>query len=220
MRKIVPLLALVALVAIAAVPASAASPLSAMPVGTSVKYQVATQSSSPDGGQQSSSHVVAFTRTAPAAIAVSIDGAPQGTITLSAGGSPSIPPNLKTALAPFGEIAAYMKGAPQPLAPNASWAANLPVPVNGQTDNVPVVLTVTQMGPGGATVSGSGGNSTEVQPHLRDFPATVSVNATIRFTAAKTIASATRTVTIDVKMGRRDRRSKSFGSSWTMTPVP
>jgi hypothetical protein len=211
--------ALAASIFVAALPALAASPLAALPIGSSVGYHIASQSNSPDSGPQSATHNVSFMRTTPTSTQVTIDGSTAGSITIGTDGGATIPDNLKKPLAPFGEMALYMRGAPKPPSQGAGWAATLPVPIKGHTVNVPITLTVTQLGANGATIAGSGSASTDVQPLLRDFPATVSVSATMHFTAQRTLSSATSTVTIDVKVGRFRDRQKSFGSSWTVTPL-
>ena len=150
--------------------ASAASPLAALPVGKSANYHLTTQNVKPpiDGGASSTDNYIRFTRTAVAAFSVQVDGAPAGQITLNADGTPNVSPALKKALAPFGEIALLMRGAPQPLAPNASWAANVDVPLAGDTDNVATTVAVAQLGASGASIVANGQNFTEVKPVLRE----------------------------------------------------
>jgi hypothetical protein len=201
------------------VSAAAASPLAALPIGSSIKYHITTQSVSQDGSQQNSSHFVRFKRVAESAIQVTLDGAPAGEITIGNGANVQIPPGLQSVLAPFREIALYMRGAPRPLSANASWAATLPVPIKDQTDDVAVVLSVTNFGMSGATVVAKGGNSTDVQPRLRSFPADVSVHASLQFSAGKVLTSASRTVSIDVKVGRFGARQKHGGDTWSVTQV-
>jgi hypothetical protein len=202
-----------------AVAARAASPLAAIPIGSSAKFHLTSQSNTPDSGPQSASHYLNFKHTSQATLQVTVDGAPAGTITLEPDGSIQYPTNLKPLLAPFGEIGLFMRGAPQPLSPHASWSANLPVPVQDETDNVPVTVTVQQIGMGGATIAANGSSNTDVQPGVRKFPTNVNVNGTISFTAARTLSSANSTVAITVKMGRFGARDKHFGNSWTITRV-
>jgi len=199
--------------------ARAASPLASIPIGASAAYNVATQSNSPDSGPHSSSHNVRFIRASATTIHVHLDGAPAGDITVTDGGSVYIPPNLQTVLKPFGEVALYMRGAPGSLSPNSSWAANLPVPISGTTDNVAVVLSVTTINYNGATVVGNGGNTTEVQPGLRAFPTSVSVKTTMQFTPAHTLGSATRGINIVIHTGRFGVREKNASDSWTITRI-
>jgi hypothetical protein len=151
---------------------------------------------------------------------VSVDGAPSETISLGGGGSLAVPPQLKSALGPFAEMAILMRGAPRPISQNASWAANLPVPIESTTDNVTVAMVVTQASNNQATIVGNGSNSTMVRPVFREHPVAVSVKVTIALGAAYTIASAGSQVSIVVHMGALGARDKHFGSSWTIAPVP
>ncbi len=196
--------------------ARAASPLAAIAIGTSVAYHLTVESNSPESGPQSASHFVSFKRISANALQLSVDGAAGGTVTFMSDGTVQYPPALKQLLAPFGAIGLFMRGAPQPLSPGASWAANFPVPIKDQTDNVPLVVSVTQIGPGGATIVANGTNSTTAQPAVRKFPATVSVKATLSFTAAHMLSSANSTVSITVQTGHFGVREKHFGSSWTI----
>jgi len=199
--------------------ARAASPLAAIPIGASAAYHVTTESNSPDSGSHSSSHNVKFIRASATTIHVHLDGAPAGDISVVGGGSVYVPPNLQSVLKPFGEIALYMRGAPTPLSASSSWAANVPVPIEGTTDNVAVVLTVTTIDHNGATVVGNGGNTTEVQPGLREFPTSVSVKTTMQFTPAHTLGSATRGINIVIHTGRFGVREKNASDSWTITRI-
>ncbi len=218
MNKAVSLIIAILAIAALAAPVQAASPLAALTIGSSINYHVTTESNTPENGTQSASHNVAFMRTSPSTIQVSLDGAPAGNITLSGDGNVSVPPNLKNALTPFGEIALYMRGAPRPLSLNASWAATLPVPVKDQTDEVPLVFAVTQLGAGGATITGNGSNAAEVQRLVRSMPANISVTTTMHFSPVRTLSSATRTVSITVKAGRFGPE-KHYGSSWTIASI-
>jgi hypothetical protein len=196
--------------------ASAGSALSSIPIGRTTTYHVTTQAVT-ESGPQSTSHYVKFTHTAPTSFSVSVDGAPGQTISIGPGGL-SAPPQLKNALKPFAEIGLLLRGAPQPASVNASWTANLPVPVEGNTDNVPVTMTVTQASHTHATIVGSGGNSTDVRPGVRQFPTDVSVTSNIGLGPNFTIASATSNVSIVVHVGRLGR-DKKFSSSWTISAV-
>lgn len=203
----------------AASAAYAASPLAAIPIGTSAAYHVTTESTSPDSGSKSSSHNVKFIRASTTTIHVHLDGAPAGDITIESGGSVDVPPSLQDVLKPFGEVATYMRGAPAPLSPSSSWAANLPVPIEGTTDNVAVVLTVTTINYNGSTIVGNGANTAEVRPGLREFPTSVSVKTTMQFTPAHTLGSATRGINIVVHTGRLGVREKNASDSWTITRI-
>jgi hypothetical protein len=208
-------LALALLLTLAA-PASAASPLAAIPVGQSVNYHLTTQSDKPEmqGGQSSASHFIRFTRISVTAFGVQIDGAPAGQITANEDGSFNIPQALKKPLAPFGEIALLTRGAPQPLAPNSSWAANVPVPLGDETDNVAATVAVSAMSASGATIVANGQNATSVQG-LRSHPADVDFNATMNYNAARMLTSANSNISVSVKKGAF--RSKNATSSWTLT---
>ena len=218
MKRVAAIVALVTAFCVA-VPVRAASPLAALPVGSSIAYTVTSQSNGKDGSQNSS-HNLRFTHTTPTSIAVTVDGSPSGTIALSADGSVVVPPNLKAVLTPFGMVATFMRGAPKPLSAQASWTANLPVPVDSDTANVPVVLTVTQLGLGGATVRGGGNTSLAVQPRVREFPTDVSATTTLSFRPDKVLASASGSVSVTIHMGPRGRRDKQYGSSWTIAVSP
>lgn len=200
-----------------AAPASAASPLAAMPVGQSVNYHVTTQSDKPPvaGGATSTDNYVRIARASAATFNVQVDGAPAGQITVNPDGSLDIPPSLKKVLAPFGEAGLLMRGAPQPLAPNGSWAANVPVPLGDATDNVTATVSVAQLGANGATITANGQNATEVKPGLRAHPADVDYSATLHFNAAHMLTGANRTISVSVKKGAL--RSKNSSNSWTLT---
>ncbi len=200
-----------------AVPALAAPPMATLPVGTAVTYHMTSQSTT-QSGPQSASHSVRFQKASPTSFTVTLDGVPAGTITM-ANGSVNVPPNLKDALKPFGQISLFLRGAPQPLAPGASWSVNLPVPLEDGTDNVPVTMSVTSLSAAGATIAGTGSNSTSVQPHVREFPTDVSVRTSMTFNASRSLTSATSTVTVVVHTGRRGR-TKQLGSSWTISQSP
>jgi hypothetical protein len=197
--------------------ARAGTALAAIPIGRTMTYHVTSQSVT-ENGPQSASHYVKFTHSALTSFTVSVDGAPGETISLGGSGTLNVPPQLKSALGPFAMIGQLLRGAPQPLSVSASWAANLPVPVEGQTDNVPMVVTVTQASHTQASIVGNGSNSTSVRPGVREFPTDVSVNTTIGLGPDFTIASATSKISIVVHIGRLGR-DKNYSSSWTITPV-
>jgi hypothetical protein len=197
--------------------AAQADPLAALPVGASVKFHLTSQTTD-QSGTQNASHYVSFTRMSPGTIGVTLDGAPGGKIVLQ-GGNATLPPQSQDALKPFGLIATLLRGLPKPPANGASWSANVAIPVGDQTDNLPVVMTVTQLSPQRVTIVGTGNNATGVQHGARSLPADVGLNATIALNANGTLSSASGSTTIGIHAGRGGRRDKQFGSSWTITRV-
>jgi hypothetical protein len=200
-----------------AVPAVAASSLAAIPVGLSVNYHITTQTSKPpaEGGQQSSDTYVRLTRASANAFNVQVDGASAGQILLNGNGSLNVPPSLKKVFAPFGEAALLMQGAPRPLAPNSSWAANVPIPLSGSTDYVAATVSVTQASPTGATVVANGQNSTTVKPLIRQHPADVNFNAAMTYNNAGMLTYANSNVSVSIRAGAF--RTKHVSSSWTLS---
>ncbi len=208
--------ALLSTVALPPGAASAASPLAAMPVGVAVTYHITTVANKPpaQGGATSSDSYVQIKRTSQTAFAITVDGAPKGDITLN-GGSLFVPPPLKKPLAPFGEVALLMKSAPKPLAANSAWAANLSIPIAGQTDNVAVTVSVSQFGKNGVTVVANGQNATDVRPALRSHQADAAYTATMRFNSGRVLTYATSNVNVSVQMGRL--RSQHATENWTLS---
>jgi hypothetical protein len=200
-----------------AAPAAAASSLAAIPVGLSVNYHITTQTIKPpaEGGQQSSDNYLRLTRVSPTAFNVQVDGAPSGQILLNGNGSLNIPPALKKVFAPFGEAALLMRGALRPLAPNSSWAANVPIPLSGSTDYVTATVNVTQSSPTGTAVVANGQNSTTVKPLIRQHPADVNFNAAMTYNNAGMLTYANSNVSVSIKAGRF--RTKHVSSSWTLS---
>jgi hypothetical protein len=200
--------------------ASAAPGIASLPVGQSVRYHVTTNTSKPPaaGGSSSTDHFILLTRSAPAAFAVVVDGAPSGTIAVDPSGGLSIPPNLQSVLKPFGIVAKLMRGAPSPIAAGSSWAATVPVPLGDTTDNVTAFVHVVNLGPGGISVAASGQNATEVQAGLREHNAQVDFSASIAFDARRVLTNASGSITADVHKGLL--RNKTGGDTWSITIVP
>jgi hypothetical protein len=210
--------ALVAALAVTAQAALAASPLAAIPVGQSANYHLTSTTNSPDKGAQSSSHYILIKRTAMTSFAVAVDGAPAGVIEVSPDGGAVVPPQLTSAMAPFGQVTLLMKGAPEPLAAGSNWVAALPVPLDGDTDNVATMMAVQQFGPGGATIAATGHESTTVKPMLRTKPTDITISASMNYNAARMLTYASSNVAIVIHTGKL--RSKHAGSTWTLSLVP
>ena len=204
-----------ATVAVTGVAASAASPLAGIPVGQSVNYRLSSTTTKPDSSPETSNHSITIRRLAPTAFGISVDGAPAGQIAIDASGNPIVPPSLKKVLAPFGQVALLMRGAPQPLAAGANWSAALPVPIKDETDDVPLSVSVTQLAPTGATVVANGQNTTSVQAVVRDKPTEVTVSSTMIFNAAHVLTSASSNVSIVIHAGRV--RTKHAGNTWSLS---
>jgi hypothetical protein len=219
MKSVVALASAGVLVAAVTVPlpASAGSALAAIPVGRTMTYHLTSQSVT-KSGPQSASHYIKFTHSAPTSFSVSVDGAPGQTISIGANGTVNAPPQLKDVLKPFAQIGLLLRGAPQPLSPNATWSVNLPVPIDDDTVNVPMVMRSLQASHTHATIAGSGSGSTKIQPGVRQFPTNVNATTNIALGADFTIASASSNVTIVVHVGRLGRE-KQYSSSWTIAPV-
>ncbi len=200
-----------------ALPAAADSPLAMLPVGKSASYHIVTQTDAPvlSGDSGSSNSYVRIIRTSVTAFGVQINGAPAGQITLNADGTSNVPPQLKHVLAPFAQVTLLMSGAPQPLAPGGSWAANVPIPLGDSTDIVPATISVSQLSSAGATILASGQNSTAVKGGLRSKPTTVSLMTTMQYNASKILTSANSKVVISVKAGAL--RTKDVTSTWSLT---
>jgi hypothetical protein len=200
-----------------AVPAAAASALAAIPVSLSVTYHITTQTSKPpaEGGQQSTDTYLRITRVSATAFNVQVNGAPAGQIVLNSNGTLNVPPTLNKVFTPFGEAAMLMRGAPRPLAPNSSWAANVPVPLSGSTDHVAATVSVTQASPTGATVVANGQNSTTVKPLIRQHPADVNFNAAMTYNNAGMLTYANSNVSVSIRAGAF--RTKHVSSSWTLS---
>jgi len=198
-------------------PAWAASPLAAIPVGSAVNYHVTTQTNKPpvEGGQQSTDNYVRIARTSVTAFNVQVDGAPAGQITVNSDGSLHVPSSLKNVLAPFGEMALLMHGAPQPLAPTSSWAADVPIPLAGSTDHVAATVAVTQLSQVGAEVVANGQNATTVRPVLREHPADINFNTAMTFNQAREVTYANSNVSVVVHEGAF--RTKHSGMTWTVS---
>jgi hypothetical protein len=213
-------LALVALAlawACASAPATAASALANMPIGTGATYHVTTQTNKPalGGGSSSTNNVVHFKRVAMTAINVSVNGEQAGQITLDASGNPLVPAALKTIMAPFGLVGILMRGAPQPLAPNSSWSANVPIPLDGNTVNIPAVVGVSNYSANGGSVAANGHSSTSVRPMFRQKPTDIAFTAMMHFNAAHVLSSASSNVAMTINAGRL--RTQHAGSSFTLT---
>ncbi|MEO7201668.1 MAG: hypothetical protein ABI431_03145 [Candidatus Tumulicola sp.] len=198
-------------------PASAGSALAAIPVGRTMTYHLTSQSVT-QSGPQSASHYIKFTHSAPTSFSVSVDGAPGQTISVGANGTLNAPPQLKDVLKPFAQIGLLLRGAPKPFSANATWPVNLPVPIDNDTVNVPMVMRALQASHTHATIAGSGSGSTKIQPGVRQFPTNVNATTNIGLGADFTIASASSNVTIVVHVGRLGRE-KQYSSSWTIAPV-
>jgi hypothetical protein len=209
---------LVAAVVVCGSSARAASPLAAIPIGRSTSYRVTSQSVDANG-THNESHYVKFTHAEQNAFAISVDGAPSQTVYIGSGGSFNVPPQLKSALGPFAEMATLMRGAPRPISQNATWAATVPVPIEGTTDNVTVAMSVTKASSDRATIVGLGNNSTIVRPALREHQVSVNINSTIAIGPAYTLTSAHSQVSIVVHMGVVGARDRHYGSSWTIVPA-
>jgi hypothetical protein len=205
-------------IAATTLPAPAATLLAAIPVGSSENYHVTTQSATPQG-PKSSNNYVQIKRSAPTVFAVSIDGAAPVIVTVNGFGQPTsyLPQELRVVMTPFTEVAKLMAGAPQPMAPNSAWGATLPVPVDGQTDTVPLSVSVPQFSSTGMTVVAAGQSSTEVQPGVRAFPTGVSVNATMFYNATGLLTQASGATSIVIH--KRLRRTDHFGNNWTVSLV-
>jgi hypothetical protein len=198
-------------------PASAGSALAAIPVGRTMTYHVTSQSVT-QSGPQSASHYIKFTHSTATSFSVSVDGAPGQTIAMGANGTLDVPPQLKTVLKPFAQIGLLLKSAPQPLSANATWSVNLPVPIDNDTVNVPMVMRALQATHTHATIAGSGTGSTKIRPGVRQFPTDVTATTNVGLGADFTIASASSNVTIVVHVGRLGR-DKQYSSSWTIAPA-
>jgi hypothetical protein len=197
--------------------ASAASLFGDLPVGKALTYHITAQSSKPaaDGGSSSTDTYVQFTRDTPSSFAVRVNGAPAGELGVSPEGNPVIPQQLKKPLAPFEEIGLLLRGAPNPLAQNAGWATNVPVPLDDTTDQVTAAVTVTQFGPAGVTIVAGGQNSADVQRGLRDHPADVNFNAALHFNPNHVLAYANSNLSVVMHLGAF--RTKHVSNSWTLS---
>jgi hypothetical protein len=214
-------LSLVAVAVVAvATPALAANPLAALPIGKAVTYHITTDSVKPaaQGGETTSSTYLSITRATPATFNVTVNGAPAGQLTANPDGTMDVPDQLKKPLAPFGEMGLLMKGAPQPLAPNSSWAATVPIPLGDTTDNVTANVAVTEFGESGATMIATGQNATDVRPLVREKQANVTYSAMMHYNTMRVLTSARSSASVAVKAGML--RKKNFTSTWTMTLVP
>lgn len=200
----------------AAAPARAASPLAAIPVGSSAKYKVTTQTMGAKKRPKSAAHNVAFMRTSKSAIDVQIDRKKSGTITVGSNGTVTVPSELQTALGPFTMIEALMRAAPSPVAADNTWTAVTAVPVGDQTDNVSVTLKVTQLSEGTLTVTGAGNNTMDVAVGAATQTANVTVNATMSYGANHELTAASGSATATVP-GKKKKGGGQFGTSWTIT---
>jgi hypothetical protein len=215
--RFVPAVSLMCGLFLNAPPAQAASALEAMPVGLTVNYHITTQTNKPpvEGGQHSTDNYLRIARTSATTFNVQLNGAPAGQLTVGGNGSLNVPPQLRSVFAPFREIALLMGGAPQPLAPNSSWAANVPIPMGSSSDNVATVMNVSQFSPSGANVVANGQNSTTVRPMIRQHPADVNFNASMSFNNARMLTFANSNISVAVRAGRF--RTKHSSSSWTIS---
>lgn len=200
----------------ATMPARAASPLAAIPVGSSAKYKVTTQTMGAKKRPKSAVHNVVFTRTSQSAIDVQVDRKKSGTITVGSNGTATVPSQLQTALAPFSMIETLMHAAPSPVAADNTWTAVTAVPVGDETDNVSVTLKVTQLSEGTLTVTGAGNNTMDVAVGSGMATANVTVNATMSYGANHELTSASGSATATVP-GKKKKGGGQFGTSWTIT---
>jgi hypothetical protein len=190
--------------------AAEAQPSIALPVGQNATFRIVTQSN-----DNQSQDLVNFSRVSASVFNVSVNGAPPFPVNLTPGGNLTIPQSASRALSPFKQISVIMRGAPQPLEFNSSWVADMPVPNGkGQTDNVPLVVTVTNFGASGMTVRAVGQNMTSTRRRLREVMENVSLSYTITFGPAKTLTYAEGNYGVDAQ---RRFISKDFGGIWTVS---
>jgi hypothetical protein len=197
--------------------AAAASPLSAIAVGTSATYHLSTRSVKPaaGGGTTSTENDVRFTRAAVTTFNVTVDGLQAGQVTIGPSGNPNVPDSLKTIMAPFGLIGLLTRSAPQPIAPNSSWAATVPIPLNGQTSDVAAVVSVLHYSPSGATIVANGQNAASVKKFVRQKPADINFNASMTYDATHMLTGASSNVAVAIRAGAL--RTQNVSSSWTLT---
>lgn len=126
---------------------------------------------------------------------------------------------------PFGHSVMYHIASQSNTPKNGSRSTSHEV---GFTRLAPRTVRVTVDGVPGGTVSqvgdsavivGTGGDSTQVQPHVREFPTDVNVKIAIRLDATRMLTTAGSTVSIVVHTGRLGR-TEHFGNSWTVARVP
>jgi hypothetical protein len=196
--------------------APAASPLSAIAVGTSATYHLSTQTVKPAvaGGATSTVNDVRFTRAAVTTFNVTVDGLQAGQITIGPSGAPNVPDALKTIMAPFGLIGLLTRNAPQPLAPNSSWAATVPIPLNGQTNDVAAVVSVARYSATGATIVANGQNAASVKKFVRQKPANINFNASMTYDATHMLTGASSNVAVAIQAGAL--RTQNVSSNWTL----
>jgi hypothetical protein len=167
------------------------------------------------GGTTSTANDVRFTRAAATTFNVTVDGLQAGQITIGPGGAPNVPPSLKTIMAPFGLIGLLTQNAPQPLAPNSSWAASVPIPMNGQTSDVAAVVNVSRYSASGATIVANGQNAASVKKFVRAKPADINFVASMTYDAHHMLTGASSNVAVAIKAG--PVRTQNVSSSWTLT---
>jgi hypothetical protein len=217
-RHAVTAAALVLFIGATAAAASATTGFDALPIGKNVTYHITVSMQRPElaGGSSSTDEYVKIARPSIQEFDITVNGQPAGSIFLDVNGNPSIPASLQQPMAPFLEIGLLTRGAPTPLTPNASWAAQLPVPLgDGNSDNVAVVANVTQFAPQGNAMQASGQNMTEVQPGIRRDPTDVSYTAQMRFTPDHVIGFASSSLSVVVHQGRF--RTKHIAQNWTLS---
>jgi hypothetical protein len=180
-------------------------------VGQTASFRIV--SSKADGSR--SENTIRFARINPTIFNVSVDGKPFVPVEIEPGGSLAAPDSLNQVLAPFKQVAVLMRGAPQPLAPNSSWAASMPVPLGSdQTDNVPLTVSVASLSPSGVNVRAVGQNATSTRPRVRRVEEDVMVTYTLTFDAARNLSNAEGDIGVDAQ---RRFVSKNFGTVWTLT---
>lgn len=192
----------------------AASPLVTIPVGQSVNYHITSHADMGIAAEQHDNYVAIY-RASPTVFNVKVDGAPAGSMGIDTNGNLIVPAQLTKIMGPFQQMAAIMRSAPQPLDPTSSWVADMPVLIQGVVDNVPLVVSVTQLGPG-VTIQASGQDSSAIQQLLRSFDGNVSVRSTIVLGPARIVRSATSSVDIAEHVRLRTKHS---GAAWTVTAV-
>jgi hypothetical protein len=198
-------------------PAAAVPALAALPIGKSATFHLTTQSDKPPagGGASSTSNTIHFVRASATAFNVSVDGLQAGQIVLDQNGAPIVPSSLKKLLAPFSLVALLMSDAPHPAMQNSSWDVNVPIPLDGKTNNLPAIANLVSFSANGGTVTASGQTATDVRPMLREKPTTIAFNATLNFNGAMMLSSANSTVDVAINAGRL--RTQHARSSWTLT---
>lgn len=195
----------------AAAALAAPGPLAALPAGRGVTYNVVASS---QNGAEQASHTIELVRSGPGSFKVSIDGGSPVVAAANPDGSISTTPQVKSAIAPFLQMTAIMRGSPAHLTSSSMWTSVLPVPVKGNTVEVPLTVRVLGAGGSGATVSAAGSAGTSIKHGLRNLPATLTMRCEFSQNKSGILTNAHGSVVVSVQRALGD---KEVNNTFTVT---